>query len=132
MGHRSWLVEVKNEAELKNVVKFISQADKLCNYITFAEIEVYFKYEGKLWVGFCSDGTKCGKIFEKKFLPKNRYFELLGEGMEPEDLSYLSETKFLAHLMPKATKEKRDKLKTYLKAEIKKRSKEIDATLNDI
>lgn len=131
MGHRSWLVEVKNETELKKVVRFIAQADKLCKYLTFAEFEVYCKYEGKLLVGFCSDGTRCGEIFEKKVLPKNRDFELLGEGIEPEDLSYMSQARFLSNLMPKASKEKRDKLKTYLNTQAKKREKEIDAILND-
>lgn len=125
MGHRSWLVEVKNETELKKVVDFVSKADDVCGYATFAEVEVYFKYDDKLWVGFSSDGNTCGLVFEKKFLPKKRRFELLGEGVEPEDISYLTQGKFISLLKPKATKEQRTKLSNYLKVAAKRRELKI-------
>lgn len=127
MGHRSWLVEVKNETELKRVVNFISKADDVCGYATFAEVEVFFKYDNKLWVGFASDGTPCGNVFRKKVLPKGRRFALLGEGIEPEDISYLTPGKFISLLKPSATKEQRAKLSAYLKTAAKKRAKEIES-----
>ena len=129
MGHRSWLVEVKNVTELKKVVDFVAKADDVCGYTTFAEVEVFFKYDDKLWVGFCSDGTRCGQIFRKLVHPKGRGFGLLGEGIEPEDVAYLTQGKFINLLKPKATKEQRQKLSSFLRAAAKKRSKAIEKVM---
>ena len=79
MGHRSWIVEVKNEKELDNVLDFIEKADEICDYDTGCFPEVSLKVGKRLFFGFYSDGSTCGEEYVQRFLQKGRIFGLLGE-----------------------------------------------------
>lgn len=79
MGHRSWLAEVKNFEDVRSCTEFIQNANEICGYETLAHIAVYLKYEGKLFIGWDSDGSHAGGVFVQKVLKLKRMFGLLGE-----------------------------------------------------
>ena len=115
MGHRSWLVEVKTEKEVKDIFTYVEKADKLCDYYTCAQIEVFFEYKNKLFVGFSSDGETCGEYFIDNVLTDDREFGLLGIYANPRRLKYLSYFQFFKKLNPKKAATKRKEIIEKLK-----------------
>lgn len=80
MGHRSWLVEVKDFNDVRACTDFIGHANEICEYETLARLSAVIKFRGKIYLGWDSDGSSAGEVFAKTVLKgKKRKFGLLGE-----------------------------------------------------
>ena len=106
MGHRSWFYEIKSKKDLENSIDFIKNAMEITGYSCCARAEVFFKLDDKLYLGWASDGSSAGQVFELVVKKKDHHFGLLGddsdERIHPRYLQknkcYLSTEQALQHL----------------------------------